>query len=297
MLSCARRYDKITNSSLREHYMKTVVDHTFPFERSTQQRLQQGVQSIVPLYADLATGGDIDLALKQLKAHLREHVVWERNTVWREMIGLERRGWGTVGRARHNGSDADIGGTGVDLPLVQPASPPTGLLEGKRRRSRYGLPSWINSQTLAGAIAIMLFLFILSGSWFDRIEEQNCLALLAVVIIFWALEVSNSSSPRCCRDLRANRVCGHVIADHAPLRHGTHGPALGRRLARVAFDGRRGPPAHVARGDQVHLFANVFADHHVAARRFHARGGSVKAEHRQGALSQPVYPLSPSNQR
>ncbi|KWU45074.1 SPX-domain-containing protein [Rhodotorula sp. JG-1b] len=184
-----KKYDKITNSSLREHYMKTVVDHTFPFERSTQQRLQQGVQSIVPLYADLATGGDIDLALKQLKAHLREHVVWERNTVWREMIGLERRGWGTVGRARHNGSDADIGGNGVDLPLVQPASPPTGLLEGKRRRSRYGLPSWINSQTLAGAIAIMLFLFILSGSWFDRIEEQNCLALLAVVIIFWALEI------------------------------------------------------------------------------------------------------------
>ncbi|GAA5862441.1 hypothetical protein JCM3774_002518 [Rhodotorula dairenensis] len=184
-----KKYDKITNSSLREHYMKTVVDHTFPFERSTQQRLQQGVQSIVPLYADLATGGDIDLALKQLKAHLREHVVWERNTVWREMIGLERRGWGTVGRARHNGSDADIGGTGVDLPLVQPASPPTGMLEGKRRGSRYGLPSWLNSQFMSGAIAIMLFLFILSGSWFDRVEEQNCLALLAVVIIFWALEI------------------------------------------------------------------------------------------------------------
>ncbi|GAA5988953.1 hypothetical protein JCM10908_006244 [Rhodotorula pacifica] len=184
-----KKYDKITNSSLREHYMKTVVDHTFPFERSTQQRLQQGVQTIVPLYADLATGGDIDLALKQLKAHLREHVVWERNTVWREMIGLERRGWGTVGRARHAGSDADIGGTGVDLPLVQPASPPTGMLEGKRRGSRYGLPPWLNSQTLAGAIAIMLFLFILSSSWFDRVEEQNCLALLAVVIIFWALEI------------------------------------------------------------------------------------------------------------
>ncbi|GAA6023180.1 hypothetical protein JCM8202_001015 [Rhodotorula sphaerocarpa] len=184
-----KKYDKITESSLREHYMKTVVDKTFPFERSTQQRLQQGVQTIVPLYAELATGGDIDLALKQLKAHLREHVVWERNTVWREMIGLERRGWGTVGRSRHAGSEADAGGTGLDLPLVQPASPPTGMLEGKRRGMRYGLPRWLNSQTLAGGIAIMLFCFILSGSWFDRVEEQNCLALLAFVIIFWALEI------------------------------------------------------------------------------------------------------------
>ena len=31
------------------------------------------------------------LAKKELRLHLREHVVWERNTVWREMIGIERK--------------------------------------------------------------------------------------------------------------------------------------------------------------------------------------------------------------
>ncbi|GJN93376.1 hypothetical protein Rhopal_006430-T1 [Rhodotorula paludigena] len=185
-----KKYDKITNSSLRQHYMTTVVDRTFPFERTTQQRLQAGTQSIIPLYADLATGGDIDLALKQLKAHLREHVVWERNTVWREMIGLERRGWSASGAGGRRGGS---GGAGTDLPLVQPASPPSGLehkpAELKTPLGRVRLPSWMTASAVTGCVALLLFAYILSAQWFDRVEEQNCLALLVVVTIFWALEI------------------------------------------------------------------------------------------------------------
>ncbi|TNY22839.1 SPX domain-containing protein [Rhodotorula diobovata] len=189
-----KKFDKITNSSLRQHYMTTVVDHTFPFERATQQRLQAGIQSIIPLYADLATGGDVDLALKQLKAHLREHVVWERNTVWREMIGLERRGWSASGGYTGAGgrSGASAGAT-TGLPVVQPPSPPSGLelkpAEISTPLGKLRLPSWINGQTVPAAVALLLFGVILSCQWFDRVEEQNCLALLVVVTIFWALEI------------------------------------------------------------------------------------------------------------
>lgn len=77
------RYDKITNSSLRGSYMSKVVDQAYPFSAKTQAILTEHLNSLVPLYADLATNGDTDDALKQLKAQLREHVVWERNTVWR----------------------------------------------------------------------------------------------------------------------------------------------------------------------------------------------------------------------
>ncbi|CEQ41667.1 SPOSA6832_03405 [Sporobolomyces salmonicolor] len=179
-----KKYDKITGSNLRSTYMSRVVDHTFPFEPTTQARLQAAISSIIPLYADLATGGDHELALKQLKAHLREHVVWERNTVWREMIGLERRGWG----GRRTGTGA--GGVSTDLPLVESASPPAELkaTEIATPVGRFRLPGWVNSQVVAGGLATLLFLGILSGDWFDRVEEQNCLALLCFVTIFWALE-------------------------------------------------------------------------------------------------------------
>ncbi|KAK4700099.1 phosphate transporter, partial [Phenoliferia sp. Uapishka_3] len=166
-----KKYDKITNSSLRSTYMSTVVDKSYPFASSTQARLTAAINSLVPLYANLATGGDTDLALKQLKAQLREHVVWERNTVWREMIGLERKGWGAAG--------SGTGGqrTGMEVPMVEQK----GEEEGR---------SWIrNPQVWAGTAAVVLFVGILSADWFDRVEEQNCLALLAFVTIFWALEV------------------------------------------------------------------------------------------------------------
>lgn len=159
--------------------MSTVVDKTFPFESTTQERLTTAIQSLIPLYADIATQGDQDFALKQLKAHLREHVVWERNTVWREMIGLERKGWGgTGGGAR----------SGIDVPIVQ-GQKGEAKLEVVTPVGRFFLPSWLNGQVIAGLFAVLMFAALLNVEWFDRVEERNCLALLAFVTIFWALEV------------------------------------------------------------------------------------------------------------
>lgn len=166
--------------------MSSVVDHAFPFESSTQTRLQDAISSIVPLYAELATNGNQDFALKQLKAHLREHVVLERNTVWREMIGLERKGWsgrGGGGAAR---------GISTDLPVAAPATKLLESTEIKTPVGRFRVPAWLNQQVIAGGLATLLFFGILSAQWFDRVEEQNCLALLAFVTIFWALEVSSA---------------------------------------------------------------------------------------------------------
>ncbi|GAA6061062.1 hypothetical protein JCM10212_000105 [Sporobolomyces blumeae] len=178
-----KKYDKITGSSLRSSYMTTVVDHTFPFEPSTQGRLQDAISSIVPLYAELATNNNQNLALKQLKAHLREHVVLERNTVWREMIGLERKGWS--GR----GGTGATRGISTDLPLAAPSPKLAEATEIKTPVGRFRVPNWVNQQVVAAFCATVLFFFILSSQWFDRVEEQNCLALLCFVTIFWALEI------------------------------------------------------------------------------------------------------------
>ncbi|KDE06348.1 hypothetical protein MVLG_03258 [Microbotryum lychnidis-dioicae p1A1 Lamole] len=172
-----KKYDKITNSKLRSKYMSEVVDSTFPFEAATQERLSSAIKVLVPLYANLATGGDIDQATKQLNAHLREHVVWERNTVWREMIGLERRGWGAGTGAPKRAATA--------MPIVK--GDETKSAEGVASRS--WLSAWLNTQVVGGAFAALLFLTLLKLELFDRVEEGNCLALLAFVTIFWALEI------------------------------------------------------------------------------------------------------------
>ncbi|EDN10234.1 conserved hypothetical protein [Histoplasma mississippiense (nom. inval.)] len=53
--------------------------------------LNARISGIEKLYAELVTKGDLALSKRELRLHLREHVVWERNTVWRKMIGIERK--------------------------------------------------------------------------------------------------------------------------------------------------------------------------------------------------------------
>lgn len=43
------------------------------------------------LYATLACGGDRECAQIELSRHLREFVSWERTTIWKDMVGQERR--------------------------------------------------------------------------------------------------------------------------------------------------------------------------------------------------------------
>lgn len=161
--------------------MATVVDAQYPFESTTQALLTSAIQSLVPLYAKIVTQGDEELALVQLKAHLREHVVWERNTVWREMIGLERRGWGTGAGSGSKG--------GNNAPMIEGMKGEMVKREVITPVGRFFVPRWLTSQIVAGLFGFAVFALLLNLNWFERVEERNCLALLAFVTVFWALEV------------------------------------------------------------------------------------------------------------
>lgn len=112
--------------------------------------------------------------------------MWERNTVWRELIGLERRGnaSGLGGRGGLTGDIMPIVGGGVGGEEDEGAQGGKG--GGRRKRRGW----WWDGRVIAGAVGVALFLFVLANDWFGRREEQNCAALLVLVTIFWALEVS-----------------------------------------------------------------------------------------------------------
>lgn len=173
-----KKYDKITDSSLKDRYMANVVEAAFPFEAATQERLASAVRELVLLYAKIVTRGDEEMALKQLKTHLREHVVWERNTIWREMIGRERRGWGNQEAS------------GLDKPRIDDSNhDPKPLAMTIPAAGRISLPKWVTKETFFGAVAFALLVGIPHTSAFARPEERNCLALLAFATVMWATEV------------------------------------------------------------------------------------------------------------
>ncbi|KAH0189542.1 SPX domain-containing protein, partial [Aureobasidium melanogenum] len=181
-----KKYDKTLDRKLKDTYIEAKVDTAYPFQPETIDRLNANIEKIETAYADLVTKGDVDLARRELRLHLREHVVWERNTVWREMIGIERKaqaanmGLGQTmlggiedrGKARLQGDE--------ELEATKEVVTPLG---------KYRCPRFLLSSTFYTLVAVIaVFFVLLFAPIMESPVEQNCLALVVLVSLLWATE-------------------------------------------------------------------------------------------------------------
>lgn len=182
----AKKYDKVCNRDIRKKYLDTVVNPSYPFRESTMATLDEHIKEIEQTYADVVTKGDLALGKRELRLHLREHVVWERNTVWREMIGIERKA-----QAANFGLRQTLLGNNND--------PAQARLQGDNEESkhkefetpvgRYRLPRWMVSSTFLTLMLILaIFVALLVVPIMKKPEQQNCLAMLVFVSLLWATE-------------------------------------------------------------------------------------------------------------
>jgi phosphate transporter len=117
--------------------------------------------------------GDKSEALQQLKLYQREHIAWERNTVWRQMIGRQRRG--TI-----NGLGALMGATLVQQEESSLIDVPTPLGNLK-----------LTKKTVSLTVAIVVFVALLMMDVVAGEEANKCFAVLVFSTILWATEVRN----------------------------------------------------------------------------------------------------------
>jgi phosphate transporter len=182
-----KKFDKILDRELRPRYLKQHVETAYPFKPETMAAVDRHIGNLVAAYAEVATHADQELARRELRSHLREHVVWERNTVWRDLIGIERR----AAAASLGSALLGQGGGGIGGGLLQgdDAKP----LIKKKVWTPFGkviVPSWLaGTSTLVLTIAIVVFLVMLWIPFMERPEQQNCFALLVFVSVLWATEV------------------------------------------------------------------------------------------------------------
>ncbi|KAK9451072.1 SPX domain-containing protein [Limtongia smithiae] len=181
-----KKYTKLVGRELPGHYVLDVVEQTYPFLSPTRDILQEKISEITSLYAFIATRGDMNQAVLELRLHLREYIVWERSTLWREMVGIENK----------------VQSTGItNQGLLSSAHPIEDALEHKTifdqppllLRTRIGtmrLPRLIfNSTFLILSIIIAVFVVLLVVPIFDAPEPQACLAILIAASMLWASEV------------------------------------------------------------------------------------------------------------
>ena len=143
--------------------MHEVIEKTSPWDGPAKARLAEVQDRLLSMYAKCVTRGDLSLARSQLKANLREHIAWERDTVWRQMIANERHDEG-----------------GVAAPVVNEKEVKVWTPAGPVR------VSW---KLIWGILAIIVFAVLLSVPTVEGEAAQRCLAVLVFATILWATEV------------------------------------------------------------------------------------------------------------
>lgn len=188
-----KKYDKTLDRNLKSSYIKSNVKKGYPFQTSTMDQLSEKLVGVEKAYASIVTKGDVDTARGELRLHLREHVVWERNTVWREMIGIERKAQAANLGIRNTmlGQDND-----PKKARLQGDNEDGAMKEIRTPLGRTKCPKFLISGTFWVLVAcIAVFTVMLLVPIMERKEQQNCLALVVFVSLLWATEVISQFLP------------------------------------------------------------------------------------------------------
>ncbi|KAF1808631.1 plasma membrane phosphate transporter-like protein Pho87 [Eremomyces bilateralis CBS 781.70] len=181
-----KKYDKILSRNLKRSYIDRCVEPAQPFVKATMDQLNGNIEEVEKAYAHMLPSQDESLAKRELRLHLREHVVWERNTVWREMIGIERRAQAANMGIRNTmlGQETDPAKARLQGDEVEPTTKVIQTPLGE-----YNVPIWLLSKTIYVLIGIWaIFLALLFIPIMRMPEQQNCLALVVIVSLLWATE-------------------------------------------------------------------------------------------------------------
>lgn len=163
-----KKFDKSLNTSIKDNYLEQLPKNSYVFEPETMKKIEEQIEKVIKLYALVCTkDNDYATAKSELSVYLREHVIWERNTVWRDMIGIERKSHAA------NSKIADRRGS-------------TQALEGVATGFNFSL---YNPTILKLGLVVFITVLLLFVSPFSDLQQKNCFALLICCSLLWAMEV------------------------------------------------------------------------------------------------------------
>ena len=269
-----KKFDKLLDRDFRPVYMQDSVGPARPFRKETMDVLDEELTEIEKTYAEVSTKGDVRQARSELRLHLREYVVWERNTVWREMIGMERK----ADAARLGRRPTILTGP-YDQSQVQrqgDETPPSVTRELDTPLGKVRFPQWAfghNSLLLLGILAC--FIILLSVPILQKAEQQNCLAMLVLVSLLWATEVGSCFLFRTSKWTECSQRLVSCSGD-TPFRDVVTGSFSGRDLAHCALRSKAPFTTRPEGGHIVHLLVHVEFRHHAPVGRFYHCGRLVE---------------------
>ncbi|ORZ39456.1 SPX domain-domain-containing protein [Catenaria anguillulae PL171] len=163
-----KKFAKVTgHASIRADYLAR-VGQAYPFAPETKQFVDEKIGLVERLYAHVMATSDVRAAVAELKANLRQHVAFERNTVWRDMVTRERQHQAiAVPKPEGEGGEwtLSVPGTAWTLTIPRPPNAAVSLVLG-----------------------MALFAALLNYRIFETDEQQACFAILISASWLWATE-------------------------------------------------------------------------------------------------------------
>lgn len=158
-----KKFDKSLNTDIKDEYLNDLSNKSYVFKGSTIDNVNEKINSLTKLYALICNHGDLETATSELSIHLREHVVWERNTVWRDMIGLERKTYAANSKTE------------------TPTRPKSDVLD------EFNL-SFKNPMLIKLTIITIITAILYSVNIFEDRQQEKCFALVICASLLWATE-------------------------------------------------------------------------------------------------------------
>jgi hypothetical protein len=161
-------------------YLNTVIPERTPFSPSSRSKLDDLIERVTALYTRCVAQGDKAAAEKALSLHQREHVAWERDTVWRTMLT----------QARGMGADGDEAAVVEGTPRVVSTGEEKGLVNMKTPLGKLK----ITKKMVSLFVAVVTGVVLLNVPTVEGVEASRCLAVLVFCTIMWATEVRHCFS-------------------------------------------------------------------------------------------------------
>lgn len=207
-----KKFDKSLDTNIKGEYLSYIEQNSHVFNPPTIKRIQACITETTITYAKLSQSTfpfpmagseddllDVELAETELSSHLRDHVVWERNTVWKDMINLERKAQNvktenknltSISKRYHVKEIDNNGNVTIKEESVTPEVPlPRTFQDLLRLNPLQILRLCLGSTSLIKITAIVLcFVALLVYSPFKDVMQKNCFAILVFASLLWATE-------------------------------------------------------------------------------------------------------------
>lgn len=205
-----KKFDKSLNTDIKSEYLKFIEENSHVFQPTTIQHIQACITTTTITYARLSQESlpfplahdqeallDVEIAERELSSHLRDHVVWERNTVWKDMINLERKAQNVKAESQnlskiskqYQVKEIDQNGK------VTLKSEPSAKLAPRTLKDLIQSNPWQLVKLVIGSnwclkicAIVAVFMSLLSFSPFDDVLQKNCFAILVFASLLWATE-------------------------------------------------------------------------------------------------------------